>query len=90
MQILSHFHFNFLVFILIHLSFIFILGPDLIHHPMATLSMHDPELSLSPSNLYMTSMRGLMANEEAEGRNDDPSMQMDEQISLAQVEGTIV
>lgn len=54
--------------------------------------MHDTELSLSPSDLYASTMRGMMVNEESR-RNADPSSQMratDEQISLAQVEGTIV
>lgn len=62
-------------------------GPDLIHHPMTNLSMHDAELSLSPSNLYATT-RGLRSSEESEHR--DPSVHIDEPISLAQAEGTIV
>lgn len=63
----------------------------MIHHPVATLSMHDTELSLSPSNLYASTMRGMMVDEDARRMNaDQSSLQMDEQISLAQVEGTIV
>lgn len=66
-------------------SILNIQGPDLIHHPMASHSIHETELSLSPSNLYSTTMRGSQ-----DLTRNGLSLPSDEQVSLAQAEGTIV